>query len=51
MAKTVEISMESLQRLLQQIQEYFMGITLFQQIAWGAVGLGSVLVVFAAILW
>lgn len=51
MAKTVDISLDSVQQLLEQIQDYFMGITLYQQIAWGAIGLGAILILVGVIVW
>jgi hypothetical protein len=44
MAKTVEISMDS-------IKGYFSGLTSFQQLAWGAIGLGVVLIIVAIVVW
>lgn len=62
MGKSISISTESLQRFLGQLQEslseawekvkaYFMNLTLYQLIAWGAIGLGLILVIVALIIW
>lgn len=51
MAKTVDISLDSFKELWQKIVDYFTGLTLYQQIAWGAVGLGVLLLVSGAIAW
>ena len=55
MAKTVDISWESIKQgftdTWEKIESYFESITLYQQIAWGGVGLGLVLVIVALIVW
>lgn len=51
MGKTVDISLESVQQLLGQIQAYFEGLDLFSLIAWGAIGVGLILVIVSLIVW
>lgn len=55
MAKTVDISLEKVQQWFtdtwEKIISYFESITLYQQVAWGGVGLGLLLVIVALIVW
>ena len=55
MAKTVDISWASIKEgavgLWERVEEYFSSITLYQQVAWGAVGFGLILVILALIVW
>ncbi|MBD3209521.1 hypothetical protein GF367_03835 [Candidatus Woesearchaeota archaeon] len=50
MAKTVDLSLDSFKELWQKIVDYFSGLTLYQKIAWGAVGVGVVLIISGVIV-
>lgn len=61
MAKTVDISMDSIKEFFSSIPEkltelwdkimhYFQSITLYQQIAWGVLALGLILFILAFVL-
>lgn len=58
MAKTVEISLDSFKRMWEnvksfflELKEEFLALDMFEQYAWGAVGLGFVLVIVGIIVW
>lgn len=51
MAKSVDISLDGVKDLWDSVVDYFNDITLYQQLAWGAVGLGLVLIIVAIIVW
>ncbi|MBN1274693.1 hypothetical protein JXA12_00165 [Candidatus Woesearchaeota archaeon] len=51
MAKTVDLSLDSFKELWGDVVDYFTGLELLSLVAWGAIGLGVILVIVALIVW
>ena len=51
MAEWVDDIVERAQQFLEQVLTYFRGLDLYQMIAWGAIGLGLILLIVALIVW